>query len=127
MYTGYKECNGPFVIRYPRGKGEMADWRNEMRILPIGKGKKLRDGDDIAILSLGPIGNEVIKAIKEVESDGISIAHYDMIFLKPMDEELLHEVGKRFSRVITVENGVIKGWTGQCCLELWLITDMLLR
>lgn len=80
MYTGYKECNGPFVIRYPRGKGEMADWRNEMRILPIGKGKKLRDGDDIAILSLGPIGNEVIKAIKEVESDGISIAHYDMIF-----------------------------------------------
>ena len=70
-----------------------------MRILPIGKGKKLRDGDDIAILSLGPIGNEVIKAIKEVESDGISIAHYDMIFLKPMDEELLHEVGKRFSRV----------------------------
>ena len=117
MYTGYKECNGPFVIRYPRGKGEMADWRNEMRILPIGKGKKLRDGDDIAILSLGPIGNEVIKAIKEVESDGISIAHYDMIFLKPMDEELLHEVGKRFSRVITVENGVIKGGLGSAVLE----------
>ena len=117
MYTGYKECNGPFVIRYPRGKGEMADWRNEMRILPIGKGKKLRDGDDIAILSLGPIGNEVIKAIKEVESDGISIAHYDMIFFKPMDEELLHEVGKRFSRVITVENGVIKGGLGSAVLE----------
>ena len=88
-----------------------------MRILPIGKGKKLRDGDDIAILSLGPIGNEVIKAIKEVESDGISIAHYDMIFLKPMDEELLHEVGKRFSRVITVENGVIKGGLGSAVLE----------
>ena len=117
MYTGYKECNGPFVIRYPRGKGEMADWRNEMHILPIGKGKKLRDGDDIAILSLGPIGNEVIKAIKEVESDGISIAHYDMIFFKPMDEELLHEVGKRFSRVITVENGVIKGGLGSAVLE----------
>ena len=117
MYTGYKECDGPFVIRYPRGKGEMADWRNEMHILPIGKGKKLRDGDDIAILSLGPIGNEVIKAIKEVESDGISIAHYDMIFLKPMDEELLHEVGKRFSRVITVENGVIKGGLGSAVLE----------
>ena len=60
MYTGYKECNGPFVIRYPRGKGEMADWRNEMHILPIGKGKKLRDGDDIAILSLGPIGLSLI-------------------------------------------------------------------
>ena len=96
----------------------MLCWQDlaEMRILPIGKGKKLRDGDDIAILSLGPIGNEVIKAIKEVESDGISIAHYDMIFLKPMDEELLHEVGKRFSRVITVENGVIKGGLGSAVL-----------
>ena len=117
MYTGYKENNGPFVIRYPRGKGEMADWRNEMHVLPIGKGKKLRDGDDIAILSLGPIGNEVIKAIKEIEGDGISIAHYDMIYLKPMDEELLHEVGKKFSRIITVENGVIRGGLGSAVLE----------
>ena len=107
----------PFVIRYPRGKGEMADWRNEMHVLPIGKGKKLRDGDDIAILSLGPIGNEVIKAIKEIEGDGISIAHYDMIYLKPMDEELLHEVGKKFSRIITVENGVIRGGLGSAVLE----------
>lgn len=117
MYTGYKENNGPFVIRYPRGKGEMADWRNEMHVLPVGKGKKLRDGDDIAILSLGPIGNEVIKAIKEIEGDGISIAHYDMIYLKPMDEELLHEVGKKFSRIITVENGVIRGGLGSAVLE----------
>lgn len=117
MYTGYKENNGPFVIRYPRGKGEMADWRNEMHVLPIGKGKKLRDGDDIAILSLGPIGNEVIKAIKEIEGDGISIAHYDMIYLKPMDEELLHEVGKKFSRIITVESGVTRGGLGSAVLE----------
>lgn len=117
MYTGYKESNGPFVIRYPRGKGEMADWRNEMHVLPIGKGKKLREGDDIAILSFGPIGNEVIKAIKEVEGDGISIAHYDMIYLKPLDEELLHEVGKKFNRVITVENGVIRGGFGSAVLE----------
>lgn len=88
-----------------------------MHVLPIGKGKKLRDGDDIAILSLGPIGNEVIKAIKEIEGDGISIAHYDMIYLKPMDEELLHEVGKKFSRIITVENGVIRGGLGSAVLE----------
>ena len=117
MYTGYKESNGPFVIRYPRGKGEMAEWRNKMQVLPIGKGKKLREGSDIAILSLGPIGNEVIKAIKTVENDGISVAHYDMIYLKPMDEELLHEVGKKFSRIITVENGVIKGGFGSAVLE----------
>ena len=79
MYTGYAAFNGPFVIRYPRGKGEMKDWRNEMQVLPIGKGKKLRDGDDIAVLSIGPIGNEVIKAIEMVKEEGVSIAHYDMI------------------------------------------------
>ncbi len=117
MYTGYKKNNGPFVIRYPRGKGEMADWRNKMQFLPIGKGKKLRDGDDIAVLSLGPIGNEVTKAINQVEEDSISVAHYDMIYLKPIDEELLHEVGKKFNRIITVENGVIKGGFGSAVLE----------
>lgn len=117
MYTGYKENNGPFVIRYPRGKGEMADWRNDMHALPIGKGKMLREGDDIAILSLGPIGNEVIKAIKKVEGEGLSVAHYDMIYLKPIDEDLLHEVGKKFERIITVENGVIRGGLGSAVLE----------
>ena len=88
-----------------------------MHVLPIGKGKKLRDGDDIAILSLGPIGNEVIKAIKMVEGEGLSVAHYDMIYLKPIDEDLLHEVGKKFDRIITVENGVIKGGLGSAVLE----------
>ena len=88
-----------------------------MQFLPIGKGKKLRDGDDIAVLSLGPIGNEVTKAINQVEEDNISVAHYDMIYLKPIDEELLHEVGKKFNRIITVENGVIKGGFGSAVLE----------
>lgn len=117
MYTGYMIPNGPFVIRYPRGKGEKSDWRNEMQILPIGKGRKLRDGNDIAVLSLGPIGNEAIKAINQVEPDGISVAHYDMIYLKPLDEALLHEVGRKFKCVITIENGVIAGGLGSAVLE----------
>ena len=117
MYTGYKTPDGPFVIRYPRGKGEKSDWRNEMQILPIGKGRKLRDGHDIAVLSLGPIGNEAIKAINQVEPDGISVAHYDMIYLKPLDEALLHEVGRKFKCVITIENGVIAGGLGSAVLE----------
>lgn len=117
MYTGYKTPDGPFVIRYPRGKGEKSDWRNEMQILPIGKGRKLRDGHDIAVLSLGPIGNEAIKAINQVEPDGISVAHYDMIYLKPLDEALLHEVGRKFKRIITIENGVIAGGLGSAVLE----------
>lgn len=117
MYTGYKISDGPFVIRYPRGKGEKSDWRNEMQILPIGKGRKLREGNDIAVLSLGPIGNEAMKAIDQVEQDGISVAHYDMIYLKPLDEALLHEVGRKFKRIITIENGVIAGGLGSAVLE----------
>lgn len=117
MYTGYKISDGPFVIRYPRGKGEKSDWRNEMQILPIGKGRKLRDGHDIAVLTIGPIGNEAIKAINQVEQEGISVAHYDMIYLKPLDEALLHEVGRKFKCVITIENGVIAGGLGSAVLE----------
>lgn len=117
MYTGYKTPDGPFVIRYPRGKGEKSNWRNEMQILPIGKGRKLREGNDIAVLSLGPIGNEAMKAIDQVEQEGISVAHYDMIYLKPLDEALLHEVGRKFKRIITIENGVIAGGLGSAVLE----------
>ena len=117
MYTGYMIPDGPFVIRYPRGKGEKSDWRNEMQILPIGKGRKLREGNDIAVLSLGPIGNEAMKAIDQVEQEGISVAHYDMIYLKPLDEALLHEVGRKFKRIITIENGVIAGGLGSAVLE----------
>lgn len=119
MYTGYK-ANSPFVIRYPRGKGEMKDWQNKMELLPVGKGKRLRDGNDIAILSIGPIGNEVIRALKLLEDTELSIAHYDMIYLKPIDEELLHEVGRRFSRILTVENGVINGGLGTAVMEFMI-------
>lgn len=117
MFTGYK-YDGPFVIRYPRGKGVLIDWQNEMKQLPLGKGRKLRDGKDLAILSIGASGNDVSKAIEEVVAEEeISIAHYDMIYLKPIDKDLLHEVGQNFSRVITVENGVIQGGLGSAVLE----------
>ncbi|MDL2254995.1 1-deoxy-D-xylulose-5-phosphate synthase [Parabacteroides sp. OttesenSCG-928-G06] len=117
MYTGYTAVASPFVIRYPRGKGEKKDWRNKMEVLPVGKGKRLREGNDLAVLSIGPIGNEVIKAIDMVEQKGMSVAHYDMIYLKPIDEDILHEVGKKYRRVITVENGVIQGGLGTAVME----------
>ncbi|MDH6313344.1 1-deoxy-D-xylulose-5-phosphate synthase [Parabacteroides sp. PFB2-10] len=117
MYTAYAAVDSPFVIRYPRGKGEKKDWRNPMEILPVGKGRLLREGRDLAVLSIGPIGNEVIKAIDEAEKEGASVAHYDMIYLKPIDEEILHEVGRTYKRIITVENGVIQGGLGSVVME----------
>jgi 1-deoxy-D-xylulose-5-phosphate synthase len=119
MYTAAYGNNGPFVIRYPRGQGEMTDWHNEPQIIPIGKGRKLRDGNQIALLSIGNIGNNAAKAIDEAEKMGISTAHYDMLFLKPIDEELLHEVGKNFRQVITLENGILNGGMGSAVLEFF--------
>jgi 1-deoxy-D-xylulose-5-phosphate synthase len=117
MYTASQPGNGVFVIRYPRGKGELTDWERPFELLPIGKGKKLSDGNDVAVLSIGPIGNMVQDAIRKVEDKGISVAHYDMIYLKPIDETILHEVGKRFKRIITVENGTINGGLGSAVAE----------
>jgi 1-deoxy-D-xylulose-5-phosphate synthase len=116
MYTACKGVSAPFVIRYPKGKGEKTDWRNVPELLPVGKGKKLRDGQDVAVISIGPIGNIVTKAIEQVGNE-CSVAHYDMIYLKPIDEELLHEAGRRFSRIITVENGVKTGGLGSAVME----------
>lgn len=117
MYTAAYGQDGPFVIRYPRGQGELKDWENEMKLLPIGKGRKLKDGKDAAVISIGPIGNTVTSAIQEIEKDGYSVAHYDIIFLKPIDKELLTEVASKFKKVITVENGVITGGLGSAVLE----------
>lgn len=117
MYTAYQTPDGPFVIRYPRGKGELENWQNTMELLPIGKGRQLHEGSDIAVLSIGSIGNEVIKAVKTAEKEGISVAHYDMIFLKPLDETLLHNIGKRFAHIITVENGTVIGGLGTAVAE----------
>lgn len=156
MYTAQLPDKGTFVIRYPRGKGVLSDWQCEMKEIPIGTGQKLQDGNDIAVLSIGPIGNHVTEAISSMENgefrienydyeqdnektvsddsanmqsnhnsefsipnSQLSIAHYDMRFLKPLDEDILHEVGKRFQRIITIENGVRNGGMGSAVLE-WM-------
>ena len=120
MYTAQLDGKGTFVIRYPRGRGINTDWRCALEEIPVGKGRKLRDGKDIAILSIGPIGNNVVKAIESrVESHELSIAHYDMRFLKPIDEEILKEVAERFNRIITVEDGMRTGGLGSAVVE-WM-------
>ena len=121
MYTAQLPNKGPFVIRYPRGGGVLQDWRCPFEEIPIGKGRKLHDGDDIAILSIGPMGNNVTEAMARLaqEASAPSIAHYDMRFLKPIDEDILEEVGQKFSRIITVENGAKKGGLGSAVLE-WM-------
>lgn len=117
MYTAQLPGKGAFAIRYPRGRGKLVDWRCPFEELPVGKGRMLRGGSDVAILSIGSIGNLAASAIDRVEKEGISVAHYDMRFLKPIDEDILHEVGRKFKRVITLENGTIKGGLGSAVLE----------
>ncbi|MFN4233661.1 MAG: 1-deoxy-D-xylulose-5-phosphate synthase [Bacteroidia bacterium] len=117
MYTAQAEENGPFVIRYPRGNGVMVDWKTPMRKLKIGEGRRIRTGEDLAILTIGHVGNFAIKACEELMQIGIDAAHYDLRFLKPLDELLLHEVFSKFSKVITVEDGCIQGGMGSAVLE----------
>lgn len=117
MFTAQLPGKGTFVIRYPRGCGSIVDWRCPLEELPVGKGRKLCDGDDVAVLSIGTIGVNVEKAIVKAKMNGISVAHYDMRFLKPLDEDILHEVGKKFRKVITVEDGVRNGGLGSAVME----------
>ena len=117
MFTASLDDAGTFVIRYPRGQGELSDWQRPMQMLTAGKGRKLREGSDIAVLSIGPIGNEVIKAIDMIKDSSLSVAHYDMIYLKPVDEEILHEVGSRYKNIVTVENGMRSGGLGSLVAE----------
>ncbi len=119
MNTAVYDNDGPFVIRYPRGQGEMVDWQNQMETIPIGKGRKLKSGNDIALLSIGTIGNLAACAIQKAEEEGVSVAHYDMLFLKPIDGELLEKVAKKFKYIITLENGVINGGMGGAVLEFF--------
>ena len=117
MYTSQMEDMGPFVIRYPRGNGVMPDWKRPFKALEIGKGRKLVDGEEVAILSFGHIGNEVSKALSTLNEEGIFPAHYDIRFVKPIDEELLHEVFKKFNKVITIEDGALPGGFGSAVIE----------
>ena len=118
MYTAQLETTThPFVIRYPRGQGVQSDWRKPMEEIKIGTGRKLKDGNEIAVLSYGHPGNFATEAIRDVNREGIDPAHYDIRFVKPLDEELLHEVFSKYSKIITVEDGTIVGGFGSAILE----------
>ena len=123
MYTAQLPDKGTFVIRYPRGSGSLIDWHCDFEELPIGRGRCLKEGTDLAVLSIGPIGTEVAQAITMAEMEAansgrqLSVAHYDMRFLKPIDTDLLDEVGHKFNRIITVEDGVVEGGLGSAVLE----------
>ena len=114
MYTAQLPDKGPFVIRYPRGGGVLLDWRCPLEEIKVGTGRKMRDGNDVAVLAIGPIGNEALRAAEEC-----SCAMYDMRFLKPIDETILKEVAEKFQRIVTVENGVKNGGLGSAVLE-WM-------
>ena len=116
MYTAQQPGRGTFVIRYPRGRGVRKDWKCPLEAVEVGTGRKLRDGRQTAVISIGPIGNDVELAITQ---SGEEVAHYDLRFLKPLDEELLHEVGERFKHIITIEDGTRNGGMGSAVLE-WL-------
>ncbi len=118
MYTAQLESTMlPFVIRYPRGEGVMPDWRKPFEPIAIGTGRKLKDGKDIAILSIGHPGNFASAATRELKGEGLNPAHYDMRFAKPLDETLLHEALGRYDKIITIEDGTIVGGFGSAVAE----------
>jgi 1-deoxy-D-xylulose-5-phosphate synthase len=118
MFTAQLEDKGPFVIRYPRGKGSIIEWRQRMKELEIGKGECLKEGKELAVLTIGTMALPAEKAIELIEKDKkISIAHYDIRFLKPLDEIMLHDIAQKFKQIITIEDGVIQGGFGSAVLE----------
>lgn len=121
MYSGSIH-NGPYSIRYPRGKGVMPEWKTEMREIPVGQGRIIKEGEEIAILTLGHIGNYAVEASEILSKEGLNPAHYDMRFVKPLDEDLLHEVFGKFTKVITVEDGCLMGGFGSAVVE-WMIDN----
>lgn len=121
MFTATK-FEGPFSIRYPRGQGVMVDWRTPMREIPIGQGRIIKEGEDIAILTIGHIGNYAVTACELLQKEGFNPAHYDMRFVKPLDEAMLHEVFGKFKKVVTVEDGCLMGGFGSAVLE-WMVDN----
>lgn len=118
MYTAQLPDMGPFVIRYPRGRGVLTDWHCPLEPVEVGIGRVLKEGTDIAVITIGPIGNIAKEAIQKAEKIlSCSIAHYDLRFLKPLDEAMLHQIGKKFHRILTIEDGVLKGGMGSTILE----------
>lgn len=121
MYTAQLDGMGPFVIRYPRGHGVLTDWRNAFEEIKVGTGRRLKEGKQVAVLTVGPIGNTAAEAIKKAEAavNGLNVGHYDMRFIKPLDESLLKEIGKQYNNIVTVEDGVRSGGFGSAVLE-WM-------
>lgn len=117
MYTAQLEGHGPFVIRYPRGQGVLADWKKPFEQVEIGKGRKISDGEDVAILTIGHIGNYAKKACTKLSESNIFPAHYDMRFVKPLDEEMLHELFSKYNKILTVEDGCLPGGFGSSIAE----------
>jgi 1-deoxy-D-xylulose-5-phosphate synthase len=123
LFTAQTGGKGPFVIRYPRGRGVTVDWECPFYEVEIGRGRRLKEGKDVAVVTLGPIGHEAEKAIAQFEKESreagheLTVAHYDLRFLKPLDEELLHEIGRHFHAVVTVEDGARQGGMGSAVLE----------
>ncbi|MCF6364836.1 MAG: 1-deoxy-D-xylulose-5-phosphate synthase [Bacteroidales bacterium] len=117
MFTAQLPDMGPFTIRYPRGRGITPSWKTEMKELKIGEGRIIKDGGDVAILSIGAIGTLVFDADKKLKAEGINVAHYDMRFVKPIDEKILHDVFKKFNKIITLEDGIIQGGFGSAVIE----------
>ena len=120
MFTAQQPNMGPFVIRYPRGKGYTIDWKVPMKILPVGKGEQLKDGNDLAVLTIGAMAHSAQLAIEQVEKEkNTTIAHYDLRYLKPLDETMLHEIARKFKQIVTIEDGVIQGGFGSAVLEFF--------
>ena len=117
MFTASAENHGPFTIRYPRGEGVMPNWKTPLEMIEVGKGRKVKSGTDLAIISIGSIGNLALKAAETLEKQGISAAHYDARFCKPLDQKMMHEIFRKFDRVITVEDGCLQGGFGSAVLE----------
>ena len=117
MYTAQLPNQGPFSIRYPRGLGSLVDWQRPMKEIKIGTGRKLKEGSDLAIITIGAIGVKTKYAIQKIEEEGHSVAHYDIRFVKPLDETLLHEVFNNHDKIMTIEDGTIVGGMGSAVLE----------
>ncbi|MDR3184215.1 MAG: 1-deoxy-D-xylulose-5-phosphate synthase [Prevotellaceae bacterium] len=127
MYTAQLSGGGPFAIRYPRGSGLGMNWSHRpFERIPVGTARKLRSGDYMAVLSIGAIGNEVVKALDRLAAEGLAMAHYDMRFVKPLDEKTLHETGQKYKHVITVENGTVLGGLGSAVAEFFTANGYLL-
>ncbi len=123
MYTAQLPAMGPFSIRYPRGNGPQLEWKQKFQKIPVGKGRKISEGNDLAFLSIGHAGNMVVESVARLEKEGINCSHYDMRFVAPIDQSILDEVAAKFDTVITVEDGIIEGGLGSAVAEYFALSD----